>query len=124
MKFIKTYEKFVNKQDLDLVYNKYYKDIDYDVFKQIISSDPTSLIDGNLYMGKYSKWLISLFRNKINIKNINLVNSLGELAQIIEPFKDNQEIMSKNEIKEDNLIEEFENYKLYIPKDFKDSCVL
>ncbi|NPV12747.1 MAG: hypothetical protein HPY57_13250, partial [Ignavibacteria bacterium] len=49
MKYLKTYEKFIRKENIDVIYNKYYKNIDYDIFKEIISSDPTSWIDGNLY---------------------------------------------------------------------------
>jgi hypothetical protein len=150
MKILKTYEKFIRKENLNDIYQKYYSAIPFDVFKKIIKSDPTSLIDGQLYLGKYCKWLLKLYtsdnlkledlykvpeylqlfdkqlvRNKLPLekRNINNFKSLGELAQTISEFKP-EDLMSKKEIKEDNLVEEFENYKLYIPKDFKDSCIL
>jgi hypothetical protein len=150
MKILKTYEKFIRKENLNDIYDKYYSDIPFDVFQKIVESDPTSMIDGQLYLGKYCKWLLKLYddknlkiedlykvteylqlfdkqsvRNKLPLekRNINNFKSLGELADIISDFKP-QEIMSKKEIKEDNLVEEFENYKLYIPKDYKDSCIL
>ena len=139
----------VNKEDLDIVYNKYYTDIDFDIFKQIVESDPTSTIEGQLYLGKYSKWLLKLFknnklkledlykveeyiklfdkqsvRNKIDRKDINQYKSLGDLASVVLPFKESDEIKSDKEMKEDCLVHEFKNYKLYIPKTFEDSCRL
>ena len=57
-------EKKINKIDLDIIYHKYYSNIDRNTFNKIVGSDPTSTIDGDLYMGKYSKWLINLFLNK------------------------------------------------------------
>jgi hypothetical protein len=150
MKILKTYEKFIRKENLNDIYDKYYKDIPFETFKQIVKSDPTSLIDGQLYLGKYCKWLLNLYssnnlkledlykvpdylqlfdkqsvRNKLPLekRNINNFKSLGELAEVISEFKP-EDIMSKKEIKEDNLVKEFKNYKLYIPKDFKDSCIL
>jgi hypothetical protein len=150
MKILKTYEKFIRKENLTDIYDKYYKNIPFEIFQKIVKSDPTSMIDGQLYLGKYSKWLFKLYidknlkledlykateylllfdkqsvRNKLplNLRNINNFKSLGELAQTISEFK-TEDLMSKKEIKEDNLVEEFENYKLYIPKDHKDSCIL
>jgi hypothetical protein len=150
MKILKTYEKFIRKENLNDIYDKYYSEIPFETFQKIVESDPTSLIDGELYMGKYCKWLLKLYtskslkledlykvpeylllfdkqtvRNKLplNLRNINNFKSLGDLAEVVSDFKP-EEIMSKKEIKEDNLVEEFENYKLYIPKDYKDSCIL
>jgi hypothetical protein len=150
MKILKTYEKFIRKETLTDIYDKYYSKIPFETFKQIVKSDPTSMIDGNLYLGKYCKWLLKLYidknlkledlykateylqlfdkqsvRNKLPLekRNINNFKSLGELSEVISDFKP-EDIMSKKEIKEDNLVEEFENYKLYIPKDYKDSCIL
>jgi hypothetical protein len=148
----KTYlEKKVNKEDLDVVYNKYYKDIDYKTFKEIVESDPTSTIDGKLYLGKYSKWLLNLFknkklkledlykvkdyielfdkqsvRNKLSIlkRNINNYESLGELAKELEPFKEDEEILSNQEKKDKNFVKSFNKFDLYIPRTFEDSCIL
>jgi len=155
MKYLKTYniflEKLVNKEDLDIVYNKYYKDIDYKIFTQIIEFDPTSLIDGKFYVGKYCKWLLNLYKSKklkledlykvsgyielfdkqsvrnkleVNKRNINNYNSLGELAEVLDQFKNDEEILSKSEIKDKNFVKEFKNFNLLIPRTFEDSCVL
>ncbi|NPV13247.1 MAG: hypothetical protein HPY57_15920 [Ignavibacteria bacterium] len=32
-------EKIIRKENIDVIYNKYYKNIDYKIFKEIISSD-------------------------------------------------------------------------------------
>ena len=142
-------EKKVNKIDLNIIYAKYYTDIDQKDFIEIIESDPTSTIDNKLYMGKYSKWLVNLYRNnnlkiedlykateylelfdkqsvrnKISKQNINDYNSLSDLAKIVLPFKETDEIKSRSEIKDDNFIHEFKHYNLYIPRTFKDSCIL
>ena len=142
-------EKKINKIDLDIIYDKYYSNIDRNTFDKIVGSDPTSTIDGDLYMGKYSKWIIKLFidkklkledlykvteylllfdkqsvRNKISRTNIMDYDSLADLAKTVLPFKENEEILSKNEIKDKNFVHEFQNYNLFIPKTFKDSCIL
>jgi hypothetical protein len=53
MKILKTYEKFIRKESLTDIYDKYYKDIAFDIFQKIVKSDPTSLIDckieGDIY---------------------------------------------------------------------------
>lgn len=151
MKNYKNYiiEKKINKIDLDNIYNKYYQDVERKIFNQIVSADPTSTIDGNLYMGKYSKWLVDLYRNnklkledlykateyleifdkqsvrnKISRKNINDYKDLPDLAKTIIKFKDVDEIKSKKELKEETLVKEFENYYLHIPRNHKESCIL
>jgi len=144
-------EKKVNKIDLDIVYNKYYTEIDFFEFQKIVGSDPTSTIDGKLYMGKYSKWLLKLYqekklktedlykveeyvllfdkqsiRNKLpeNRRNIMNYNSLGELAKELNKFKDDESILSNSEKKDKNFIKGFKNYDLFIPRTFEDSCRL
>lgn len=58
MKHINSYNDFLfeYKVSIEDIYQKYYKDIDYDKFLEIISSDPTTNIEKGL-MGSYSKWL-------------------------------------------------------------------
>ena len=64
-------EKKVNKIDLKIVYDKYYTEIDFETFQEIVSSDPTSTIDGQLYMGKYSKWLLKLYTDgKLKVEDL------------------------------------------------------
>jgi hypothetical protein len=148
---MKKYISFIlenKKTDINIVYNKYYNNIDRNVFEKIISTDPTSLINNKLYVGKYSKWLLNLFikgdlkledlykateylsifdrlvlKNSISKKDINNYNSLSDLFKTISQFKQ-EDLMSNKELKDDCLVEEFENFKLYIPKTYKDSCIL
>lgn len=92
---------------LNDVYQKYYSDIDQNVFSQIVSADPTS---GSDKMGKYSKWLLWLyqnnnlkledlykateyltlfhkFKNKIENNDIGKYQSLPELYRTVQPFE-------------------------------------
>ena len=62
LKFI--LEKKVNKLDPEEIYDKYYTDIEKDIFYQIIQADPTSYVRGELYVGNYSKWLLQMFKDK------------------------------------------------------------
>jgi len=144
-------EKKVNKEDLSYVYDKYYSNIEYNIFIKIVKSDPTSTIDGELYLGKYSKWLLSLYKNKdlkvedlykvedyvylfdkqsvrnklsFEKRNINYYKSLGELAKELDQFKSDEDILSKSVIKDKNFVKEFNNYNLFIPRTFDDSCIL
>lgn len=54
----KFYERIYNKTDIKTIYDKYYSTIPFDIFKQIIQSDPTSSIDDKLYVGKLSQKII------------------------------------------------------------------
>ena len=92
---------------LNDVYQKYYSNIDQNVFSQIVSADPTS---GSNKMGKYSKWLLWLyqnnnlkledlykateyltlfhkFKNKIENNDIGKYQSLPELYRAVQPFE-------------------------------------
>lgn len=101
---------------LEDVYQKWYNDIDKDVFSQIVSADPTSGVNK---VGKYSKWLLSLyknknlkledlykateylnyfikFNNKIDNRDINHYKSLPELYNVVKGFMENPEQASSN----------------------------
>lgn len=88
------------------IYNKYYSDINRDIFDNIISADPSSKPNK---MGKYCKWLLNLYKNnrlkiedlykateyltffskyinKIEEKDINRYNSLGDLYNAVQPY--------------------------------------
>lgn len=104
---------------LDVIYSKYYQDIPSEAFNSIIESDPTWSIEKKDKMGKYSKWLLGLYRkgklkledlykaklyltyfnkylNRISIKDINRFKSLPELyntvSEFIEADNNNQSI--------------------------------
>lgn len=96
------------------IHEKYYSDIPEDIFKQIVSSDPTYNTNKPDKMGKFGKWLLSIyqkgnlkvedlykaseylsifvrFNSKIEAKDITKYKSLQELYGVIKPFIDNPE---------------------------------
>jgi hypothetical protein len=96
------------------IYQKYYSDIPQDEFTQIIQSDPTFNPETPDKMGKYGKWLLSLYKNgnlkledlyksreylsyfikfynKIQQKDINKYKTLPDLYNTVQPFIDNPE---------------------------------
>jgi hypothetical protein len=99
------------------VYKKHYSDLDKTVFDKIIKADPTT----KLYkVGKYSKWLLNLFKqknlkledlykateylsafdlhkHKLYIKDINLIKSLPMLFKLVEPFLEKEEYRFSND---------------------------
>ena len=99
------------------VYQKYYKQIPEEEFRQIVAADPTS---GEDKMGKYSKWLLALYasnnlkledlykatsylttfhkyKQKLDRKDIGQYKSLSDLFQAIEPYSDNTKAASHKE---------------------------
>ena len=58
--FIKLFEA----TNLSDIYQKYYSNIPQDEFNEIVSSDPTWNSDKPNKMGKYGKWLLSLYMSK------------------------------------------------------------
>ena len=128
------------------VYKKWYTDkIDEDTFKQIVSADPTTNLEKQK-MGKYSKWLLSLylrgnlktedlykateylsafskFINKIQVKDINQYKSLPQLYNTVKPFIEdpNQATSHSDEIRKQKLegaekVYEDEKWLVIVPK--------
>jgi hypothetical protein len=64
MKYLIPFHDFLNESKLEDIYSKYYADIESDIFNQIISADPTSIVkNGEIAkMGGYSKWLLQLYK--------------------------------------------------------------
>lgn len=96
------------------IHNKYYNNIPDEVFNKIVKTDPTWNSDKPDKMGKYGKWLLSLYMRKnlkledlykaneylkyftkyynmINNKDINTYKTLQELFLVVQPYMDNQE---------------------------------
>ena len=94
---------------IDDIYQKYYHDINPDEFEKIYTSDPTYSQQKPNKFGKYTKWLLNIYRkgvlksedlykaneylkyfnkyiNKIEQKDINKYNSLQNLFTAVEPF--------------------------------------
>ena len=86
----------------DEIHKKYYNDIDIDMFDQIVKNDPTSKVDPEtdmiLKVGRYSKWMIDLFRND----NL-LEEDLYKFKETLEYFHDLniRGILKKNDISND-----------------------
>lgn len=97
------------------IYNKYYQDIDNDVFMQIIQADPTYDTNKPHKMGKYGKWLLNIYKNgklkiedlykateylkyfvkyynRIEDKDITHYNSLFDLYNVVSKFMENPEM--------------------------------
>jgi hypothetical protein len=64
MKYLIPFHDFLNESKLEDIYTKYYADIESDIFNQLISTDPTSIVKNGevVKMGNYSKWLLSLYK--------------------------------------------------------------
>ncbi len=109
---------FEAKATSDEVYQKYYSDIDRNVFNAAINSDPTAKAGG---IGKYTKWILNLVRNgrwkpgdayetksslerfakiggKLPKNDINKYQSVGELYQAI---RDASGVKTRTETKND-----------------------
>mgnify|MGYP003288438505 CR=1 FL=1 len=105
---------------LDDIYNKYYSDIDWDLFLDIIGSDPTYDRNKPKKMGKYGKWLLNLYKlgnlkvedlykakeylqyfikyyNVIDKKDINQYHSLPELYMSLKNLIENDSFTSKSD---------------------------
>lgn len=119
------------------IYQKYYSNIPQDIFQQIISADPTYNAEKPNKMGKYGKWLLTLYQKqnlkiedlykatqylstfikfnaKLQERDIMKYHSLQELYQTIEPFlKNPQQAATK--------AEEIRNIKEGAEKVYEDS---
>ncbi len=145
MKHLVSFNIFESVMDLDDIYNKYYRNqMNRDIFRVIISYDPTSRPNK---LGKYSKWLLNLYDLKkenledfykateylklydrfkhtlpIEKRNINNIVSLPVLARIIEPFEEPApELLSSDENKKKAFVKSFKNFDLYIPTTYEQS---
>lgn len=110
---------------LSELYDKNFQQIPQDIFQQITQSDPTYDINKPNKMGKYTKWLASLYLNK-NLKledlykakeyltlytkyynkidkefqKIGKISSLSQLYQIVAPFIEmNSQVSHQEEIR-------------------------
>jgi hypothetical protein len=63
-------------------------------------------------------------KNKLERKDINQYEDLPDLYIAIEPYKKSEEILSDKEVKQKSLVKVFKNYSLFIPRSYKDSCLL
>lgn len=133
------------------IYQKYYSHIPQETFQQIISADPTYDVQKSNKMGKFGKWLLTLFqKNRLKLEDlykatdylsvfmhykgripkndITSYNSLQELYETIKPFLDNpQQAANKSEeirnVKKDaEKVYEDEKWLVIVPHTQEASC--
>lgn len=128
---------------------KFYKDIDNDIYQKIIKLDPT-YNESNDEFGKYTKWVIKMwkgrllkeedfykiedyldiyhtYRNRIEEKDIMRIKTPRELYDIIEPYKDKDQPVSKSDevrkIKQDaDKVYEDNTWQVIVPKSEEAAC--
>ena len=108
---------FLTEATTEEIYQKYYTDIPYGTYCQILQLDPTYR---NGRMGKYTKWLLNIYRkgtfkegdfgeatnllsvydkykNVVQVKDIMTLNSMGELYRVVEPYMEGDKATSKSD---------------------------
>jgi hypothetical protein len=144
-------EDILNEASVADIKSKYYSDIADDVFNQIVSSDPKTVVrDGEVMkVGKYSKLLLSMYRQG-NLKledlpkaneyleivykrqiplNQNLAN-LSELYELVKPYMLNDGETDLNVLvgyldsSEYEMVMDGEQWYIFKPKNEKAACVL
>ena len=144
-------EDILNEASVADIKSKYYSDIADDVFNQIVSSDPKTVVrDGEVMkVGKYSKLLLSMYRQG-NLKledlpkaneyleivykrqiplNPNLVN-LAELYELVKPYMLNDGetdlgvLVDYLDSSQYEMVMDGEQWYIFKPKDEKAACVL
>lgn len=144
-------EDILNEASVADIKSKYYSDIADDVFNQIVSSDPKTVVrDGEVMkVGKYSKLLLSMYRQG-NLKledlpkaneyleivykrqiplNVNLAN-LAELYELVKPYMlndgetDLSVLVDYLDSGQYEMVMDGEQWYIFKPKDEKAACVL
>ena len=139
------------EMSLSDIYAKYYSDIPQEEFNKIVFADPTSRPENNK-MGKYGKWLLSLYQrgklkigdlgeakeclstfskyiSRIEVKDINKYGSIRELYDAVRPFMSGDEATSKSDAlrrqkhAEAEKVYEDELWEVIIPHTQKASCI-
>ena len=133
------------------IYEKYYKDIPLDTFKQIILSDPKTVINGDdiRNIGTYSKMLLTMFkRKKLHMEDlpsfhdylgyiykynipidINKINEIGDLYEYIKKYKLDEDLTFNNALSQLNpdeytVLHDGNEWRIYQPLDEKSACYL
>lgn len=151
MKLRLLFEELLEEASVADIKNKYYSDIADDVFNQIVSSDPKTVVrDGEVMkVGKYSKLLLSMYRQG-NLKledlpkaneyleivykrqiplNANLAN-LAELYELVKPYMlndgetDLSVLVDYLDSGQYEMVMDGEEWYIFKPKDEKAACVL
>ena len=141
--------KLLNEAPASQIWEKYYNTIPHEQFLDIIAADPTSDVEKDK-MGKYSKWLLNLYKrktmqledlykaeeyletfekyiNRIQNKDINKYRSLADLYNVIRGFIDSDEPTSRNDairrIKKDaKKVFEDDTWLVVVPETEEAAC--
>ena len=141
--------RLLNEAPASQIWEKYYNTIPHEQFLDIIAADPTSDVEKDK-MGKYSKWLLNLYKrksmqyedlykaekyletfekyiNRIENKDINKYRSLGDLYNAIRGFIDSDEPTSRNDairqIKKDaQKVFEDDTWLVVVPETMEAAC--
>lgn len=127
---------------IDEIYAKHYGTIDYSIFCDIVKADPTYSPDVPDKMGKYGKWLLSLYqkatlltedlykahsyldcfnrfrRRLTGSKDINQIKSLPDLYDLIKEYLNLPEEFVNETTNEEQRIKENEARRLFEDKDW------
>jgi len=115
MKIINLIESMLLEATPQEIYNSYYKDIPYDVFSQIVFSDPNTSRSGEEIkkIGKYSKLLLTMYKRG-NLK----IEDLPKATEYLTYVYKHQLSLDVNKIK--TLSDLYDVVKSYYTKDAKD----
>jgi hypothetical protein len=90
VKYLINIYEFLNEAKIEDIYNKYYSDIEQEIFIQVITADPTTVVkDNNTKMGMYSKWLLQLYKSK-NLLIEDLYKATNYLSKFHELKRTNK----------------------------------
>lgn len=151
MNFHQLVEELLNELSAKEIYQKYYNKIEYNIFLDIVQSDPQTVSDGGEIkkLGKYSKLLILLYQkgglqledldkateyleyvyeHKIPL-DINKIKTLVDLYDVVKEYiakdaKSFQEVLNVLPQNEYELLYDGKNWQFYKPLTEKASCYL
>lgn len=141
-------ESILNEATTKEIYDKYYKDIDYNIFLKIISADPRTNLQKNK-MGSFSKLLLKIYKqNNLRLEDlpkateyldviykrnlsikINEINDLSDLYALVKTYvaqdsgklKDILPLLKTNEYQK---LLDGKKWEIYTPATEKAACYL
>jgi hypothetical protein len=151
MKLEDIFENLLFEATPEQIYDSYYKDIPYDMFVKLVSTDPTTKVSGDKIqkIGKYAKLIINMFKsNNLKIEDlpkaneylsyvykhqtpidVQKINNLSDLYDVVKRFyatetKELSAILSALDESEYKKIFEGEKWIIYSPLSEKSACYL
>lgn len=151
MKILKLVESILLEATPEEIYNSYYKDIPFDVFKKIVLSDPNTGRSGNEIkkIGKYGKLLLTMYkRNNLKIEDlpkateylsyvykhqvsldVNKIKNLSDLYEIVKKYytkeaKDLSTVLKALSPEDYKKVYQDDNWTIFVPLNEKAACYL